>query len=195
MRETDLFQALRPWLMAATGIEVIEAHPSAPRPEGEYVEVNLIEAVKLAHAVTYLYEEDDTPESDGIKDLYQVPVIPFEWLYSINVYASDPVDKARQVVTWASCDAGAFHLHPLIAQPIERIRRLPVLIDGKWEGRAQFELAIRGYVKRGVITDGAGNEIQIGRVPIDEVLEGTITLGPTDRPGLVSGDYQKPEGD
>lgn len=181
--------------MAATGIEVVEAHPAAPRQPGEYIEVNLIEAAKLAHAVTYLYEEDDVPESDGIKNLYQVPVLPFEWLYSIHIYASDPIDKARQIVTWASCDAGAFHLHPLIAQPIERIRRLPAHIDGKWEGRAQFELTIRGYVKRGVITDGAGNEIQIGRVPIDEVLEGTITLGPTDRPGLVSGDYQKPEGD
>lgn len=192
MRETDLFQALRPWLKEATGIEVIEAHPDGPRPQGEYASVNLIEAQRLSLPVVNLYEEEAEAGPDGIKSLHQVPVIPFEWLYSINVFASDPVDCARRAATWSMSDAAALRLYPLIVEPIDRIRRLPVEIDGVWEGRAQFELAVRGYVKRGVITDGAGTEIEIGRVPVDEILEGTVTLGPRDNPDLVSGEYHKP---
>lgn len=178
--------------MEATGIEVIEAHPDGPRPQGEYVSVNLIEAERLSLPVVNLYEEEAAAQPDGIKNLHQVPVLPFEWLYSVNVFASDPVDRARRVATWSLSDAAALKLYPLIIEPIDRIRRLPVEIDGVWEGRAQFEIAIRGYVKRGVITDGAGNEIEIGRVPVDEILEGTVTLGPRDNPDLVSGEYHKP---
>ncbi|MCO5085152.1 MAG: hypothetical protein M9939_26635 [Mesorhizobium sp.] len=174
---------------------MIEAHPSAPRPPGEYVMVNLIAGTALGHAVAYAYEEEAEEETDGVKNLYQVPVLPFEWLYSIHVYAADPLDRARRAVTWASGDAGAFRLWPLLVQPIRDIRRVPELVDGKWEGRAQFDMAIRGYVSRGVITDGAGTEIEIGRIPVDEVLEGTVTLGPTTNPDLVSGDYAKPTGD
>lgn len=192
MRETDLFHALRPWLMEATGIKVIEAFPDAPRPQGEYLSVNLIEASRLSLPVTNVYEEAAVAGPDGIKDLHQVPVLPFEWLYSVNVFASDPVDRARRVASWSLSDAAALKLYPLILEPIDRIRRLPVEVDGNWEGRAQFEMAIRGYVKRGVITDGAGTEIEIGRVPVDEILEGTVTLGPRENPDLVSGDYHKP---
>lgn len=192
MREADLFQALRPWLAEATGIDVYEAFPQAPRPKGPYVSVNLIEGRRLGMAVANVYEEEEQPGGDGIKDLYQIPVMPFEWLYSINIYDPNPMDRARRVATWSLSDAAAFKLFPLIIEPIDRIRRMPAEIDGEWEGRAQFDMAIRGYVKRGVITDGAGTEIEIGRVPVDEVLEGTITLGPRENPDLVSGEYQKP---
>lgn len=191
MRETDLFTALRPWLQEATGIEVIEAYPDGPRPVGPYATVNLTASERLNGPMAYVYEEGEE-DAEGIKDLFQIPVVPMEWRYSINIFASDPIDLANRLILWTQSDGAALRAWPLLVQPISGARRLPADVDGSWEGRAQLDLAIRGYIKRGTITDGAGNEILIGRVPVDDVIEGTVTLGPDTNPDLVSGDYHKP---
>jgi hypothetical protein len=191
LREVDLFTALRPWLAEATGIEVIEAYADGARASGAYISVNLIASERLGLAVTTVYEEG-AEGVDGIKELFQIPVLPMEWRYSINVFAPDPIDIANRIMMWSQSDGAALRLWPLLIQPITGAKRLPVEVDGQFEGRAQMDIAIRGYIKRGTITDGAGNEILIGRVPVDDIIEGTITLGPDTNPDLVSGDYFKP---
>lgn len=193
MREVDLFQALHPWLRAATGIEVIEAHSNAPTPAGAYLSVNMYLATPRTQYATQMnYEEAPIASGDGIKDLFQVPVIEMEWVYSLNIYAENSVDFGRRIISWCMSDGAALLLYPLMAQPVERVRRLPEMVENKWQDRSQLDLTIRGFVKRGVITDGDGQEIEIGRIPVDEVLHGTITVGPFDKPDLISQDYSKP---
>lgn len=178
--ETALFDRLRGWAMAITNTETIKDHPGAPRPPGTYIMVNLISARRPRLAPCVVYEDVTI---GGVERVEQRNAEEWEWVFSINVYAPNSIDRARRLIS--STDVGSVaidHLHPLAIQKVSGIRRLPEEVEGHWEDRSQFDLTATGIVLEGFL--------------IDVVEEGRFVIVPGNRsddggPEII-GEFERP---
>jgi len=214
MTEGALFDILRAWLASATGLAtVIEDHPGAPRPSGAYVMVNVIRSGPLhPEAFDRQFAENPAYEVGDDFPILDRPVGEWEWTASINVYASDAGDRLRRVTMWAASPGAIEKLHPLVLGPLSAIRRLPELINGKWEGRAQLDMSIRGIVTDDVPIDviekvvvdfgvarnvDASQEPQADDHPFGSAVAGSELVAAPTIAGVVTGelDVQFAEGD
>ena len=161
MTEAGLFDVLRPFVAAATGLSVIEDHPGAPRPVGPYVMLNVIgSGPDQPGAYDIEFEEIEGATAEPVAEK---PALTWVWTVSVNAYASDAGDRLRRLTSWIASPSALLRISPLTFGLVSPIRRLPELIDGRWEGRAQMDITVRGLVTE--------------PVPIDVVEEASVALG------------------
>lgn len=165
MTEAEIFDRLRPWVMAATGLpEVIADHPGAPRPSLPYGMINIIRSGPVhEHAFDRRFAPNPAHEDDGdLQPVLERPQVEWEWMASINAYATDAGDRLRGLRMWIASPGAEALLSPLVVASASEIRRLPELVGERWEGRAQMDMTIRGLVA--------------ADVPIDVIEEATASF-------------------
>lgn len=175
MTEADLFDLLRPWVLAATGLpECIRDHPGAPRPAGAYAMLNLISS-RSAHPPLReeLVATGADPE-DGAPFLSR-PVTEWERTVSVNIYGTDAFDRMERLRAWTETAAGLMLLGPATISRVSDVRRLPELVGSVWEGRAQMDIDIRG-----VTAIGTGAPVDVAERVIVEIGAPRTTALPDD---------------
>lgn len=179
MTDSEVHAAVMSWLASVTGVMVIKAHSGGTRPPKPYIMVNLVRAEDLRqHATLTEYADTGDVNEDGKPIISAAPVMEIEWFFSIHAYGDNHMDLLRKVRSAAHTLQRMEALNPaLTIQEVGAVNSVPEYVNEAWETRAQVDLYVRGIVRDGAI--------------VDEILEGAITLGPTDRPGLVSGEYSK----
>lgn len=149
MTEDELYSHLIAWLRHRSGLQtIIRDHIGKPRPSGEYGMVNLIRSRKL-HDLPSNHEYINIPTSVD-EPVIQIPVMDWEWAFSFNVYATGATDFARKIITAGSTQAGMESLGPLSLNRVSEMRRIPELVGGVWEDRAQLDLFIHGRARDGL---------------------------------------------
>lgn len=151
MTEIELYNHVQAWVKRFSKLpKVIRDHPGKVRPDGPYGMLNLIRSERVHEPVTIEYEAIPDAAAEPFE---QIPVTEWEWVFSFNVYASGATDYARRVETAGSVQAGLETLLPLTLHTTSAIRRIPELIEGKWEDRVQMDLTIRGMAHDGIPVD------------------------------------------
>jgi hypothetical protein len=134
-------------------VDVIRSHQNGPRPVGPY-------------AMLTLQGERDTMESDCVAyteidigtvqdpDLRVVAETrrAMEFLFDIDIFASDALDRARQL-SIAVQTAGAWVDTAIIVREVKAPTFSPELVQQRWEGRARFELVLAAMVKSKTLID------------------------------------------
>lgn len=162
--ESVVLARLRSWAKDVTGYDdghVINDRPGAPRPTGPYIMLNVLSADLIAEMGCRLYEhpagdEEDEGEAGGpdAGPMIERRAADWEWIVSVNVYAPQALDEARQLVnSTRSPTINSTHLRPMVFRRASNIRRLPELIEGRWEGRAQFDVTVAGCALDGFLVD------------------------------------------
>lgn len=163
--EDALFAKLRGWVRAVHDIECIKDHPGAPRPEGPYVMLNAINARRMREMGAILYEEET-----GDEQVTERRATDWEWTWSVHCYAADAMDRCRLLV--GSLEIGTIrvdHLYPLVFRRTSDVRRLPEMVQGGFEGRAQFDLVIAATVLDGFLVDVAETGVVTYREPLRNI--------------------------
>lgn len=162
MTELQQFAALRTWLLAVTGLpEIIRAHPSGARPAGVYGMLNLIRSERVNWPDDFEYEAVADPGDD--EPFEEVPVEEWAFTWSFNAYGTGCADALAKVISTTQSSAALLPLRPLTLHETSAIRRLPELINERWEERAQMDLTVHAVIRH--------------RFPVD-VAEGvTVTIG------------------
>lgn len=162
--EDAIYARLRGWARDVTGLDdghVIEDHPGAPRPLGPYAMFNIISAERIAEMGCRLYEhpagdEEDEGEEGGpdLGPMIERRATDWEWTVSVNLYGGPSLDLARVLVnSTLSPTITGRHLRPMVFRRASMVRRMPELIEGKWEPRAQFDLTVAGCALDGFLVD------------------------------------------
>ena len=149
---------LREWVLfhLQSDREVIFDSQNGDRPTGSYVMLNMIEAKRIQMRMDVDY--DVNPAFDGTDandaELMANPCAEWEWNFSVNAYSVDAINTLSTLKSAAEIDEIESGLLPLIVFNVSDIRRLPELINERWEERAQMDVALRGYVNtRGTLVD------------------------------------------
>lgn len=152
MSEEELFDKVVAWFKLRSGLpEVIRDHQSGPRPNGPYGMVNMLSGDKVHYfpsETEYVIIPDATEEP-----MVAVPVLEWEWVFSLNVYAPGASDYMRKTIAAGSHQAGTEALLPFVVNRFSGVRRIPEEIEGKWEDRVQADIYIRGIARDGVPVD------------------------------------------
>ena len=165
--EIGVYAAVRRAVLDLTGLgqgQVIFDRPSGPRPTGPYVMLNVISAERVREMGARLYEAlpggaDGPGEGEGEGDAENPsepgPVLErraqdWEWVVSVNVYGPQALDTARYLTNATRVPGVALSLFaPLTPRATSLVRRIPELVLGTWEARAQFDLTVAGTVLDG----------------------------------------------
>lgn len=144
MTELQQFAALRTWLLAITSLpEIIRAHPSGARPADAYGMLNLIRSERVNWPDDFEYEAragDDEPFDE-------VPVEEWAFTWSLNAYGAGCADALARVVSTTQSAAALAPLRPLTLHETSAIRRLPELIEERWEERVQMDLTVHAVIR------------------------------------------------
>jgi len=185
MFEQTQFDLLRAWTIRATGLpDVVLAHQSAPRPTTDYGLLNLIRSTKIHRPVEYLFEDNTSPEAVAGDEppFYEIAVQEYEYTWSFQVYAQNPITVANRLTPWKTTQAGREMLGPLNMFKVGDTQKVPELVENSWNDRALLELQVRTYVCTGTSNYGV-NEVMLGRVPVD-VAESVSVLFPGTTPAI-----------
>lgn len=185
MYERKQFNLLRGWIMAGTSVpEVIFAHPDAPRPQTDYISLNLTRSTRIGYPMDIVYE---------VNPLYLGPVVapfnpnepehPFlartvqeiEFVWSLHAFSRDPINLVNRLQPWWWQQQGRELLEPLNIFRIADVQRIPEFINQNWNERAVTELFVRSYVCTGTTQYGT-QQVLLGHVPTDtiEMVETSI---------------------
>lgn len=150
MTEDEQFNALRSWLMTATGLpEIIKAHQDGPRVAGPYGVLNLLNSIRLHFDVRMTYIDNpayDAGNPGAAEPFIARSEIPTEWVWSFNVYASGAFGYAEAAKNAAGTGLTQKSLGPLLSvNRTSLVRRIPAPVDQRWEDRAQIDLHLQGY--------------------------------------------------
>lgn len=152
MTEDDLFEKVVKWFRLRSGIaRIAVANESGSQREGAYGVVNLVEGRKV-HLFPSETEYINIPDATD-EPVLEVPVLEWEWRFSLNVYAKGSTNYLRKVVSAGTTQAGMEPLLPFTVHRFSDVRRIPEQVDGKWEDRAQVDMFIRGLARDGVPVD------------------------------------------
>ena len=149
---------LRAWVLfhLKNDREVIFDHQNGDRPTGSYVMLNMIEAkrIQMRMDVDYTANAAYDGTAGGEAELNAFPCAEWEWRFSVNAYSVDALNTLSTLKSAAEIDEVESGLLPMIVFDVSDIRRLPELINERWEERAQMDVALRGYVNtRGTLVD------------------------------------------
>jgi hypothetical protein len=166
--EDDLYRTVATWVKRFSKLpKVIADRPGKPRPDSAYGMLNLIRSQRVHLPTAIEYEAIPGATAEPFE---QTPVIEWEWVFSFNVYATNATDYARRVETAGSVQAGLETLQPLTLHTSSAIRRLPEMIQGKWEDRVQMDLTFRGMARDGIPVDVVEHVPVTFRAPVNRAL-------------------------
>lgn len=135
-----------------TFTRVIRAWQNAKRPDGAYAMIQLLGERDLNEAECFAYAEIAYPGA-GLPRLVQTQTRARAFLFDVEIFASNAVDRARNLVNAAETPASAVTLAPWIAAEVKGIRHMPELVQQRWEGRAIVGLELRGMVQMRAVID------------------------------------------
>jgi len=161
--------ALRVWVLGVSSIETIFTPTNAPRPAGQYIIVDVSQAIPIGQE-----ESEATLLDDESIDIdYSTP---YDVFLSINIYRDDIAkldaftlatklrDSLSRVTVTDQLYAAGLGLHRA-----GEVNEIPEVINKKTEGRAQFDcfFFIRSLDEENIET--------IQKVEITNELDGTTT--------------------
>lgn len=191
MFEQTQFDLLRSWVIAATELDdVILAFPSAPRPTTDYGLLNLTRSDTIGRPVEIQFENN--PDHTGVEDDPETPAWEFvtqeyEFIWSLQIYANDPVNVANRLRPWFHLNSGREMLAPLNVFSLGSVLRVPEKVNQNWQDRATTEIKVRAYVCTGT-TNYGNTQVLLGRVPVDlvEIIDFTVDSGITNQTEQVT---------
>lgn len=147
MKDDEIIGEVITWLETITGVTVIEAYQSGPRPAIPYVMVNMTGTVDVRdHAQDIEYTGDQA-----------APVLEIEWQFSIHAFGvtgSVCTDLLRPIRSAIELTQVMEPLWPkLVVHDISQVRSVPEWINEAWEPRAQLDMMLRGLTRDGFVID------------------------------------------
>ncbi len=131
---TNIENALRVWAVGVTGIEVIFAHPNAPRPVVPYVLIHLVQNVPIGIQESELTLLGDTSVDIDYSNVEELFISINVFYASAHQTATKLKDSlARITVTDQLFAAGIGYKNATAVHDI------PEEINKQWEERAQFD--------------------------------------------------------
>jgi len=131
---TNIENALRVWVVGVTGIEVIFAHPNAPRPTSAYVLIHVMQSVPIGiqeAELTLLENKSVDIDYSNVEELFISINIFYANAYQTATKLKDSL--ARVTVTDQLFAAGLGYKNATAVNDI------PEEINKKWEERSQFD--------------------------------------------------------
>lgn len=140
MTEDDFYSALIAWVKEVTSLTlVIRAYENGPRPSGVYASVNLLSSENLGIDTT-CYEVADP---DNNVDVAETVVGRRIFMVSINVFRSDDgvglCEKLKASLRGDRIHRDFFSENGIGFVRASGVRRLPELVQNKYENRAEFD--------------------------------------------------------
>ncbi len=135
-----------------TFTRVIRAWQNAKRPDGAYAMIQLLAERDLNEAECFSYAEIAYPGT-GLPRFVQTQTRVKAFLFDIEIFATDAVDRARDLINALETPAAAVTLAPWIAAEVKGIRHAPELVQQRWEGRAIVGIELRGMVDSSAVVD------------------------------------------
>lgn len=148
MTEEEMYNKLVVFVRDASGLDTIRDQQNGPRFNEDYGMINLISLTENGEVSCRSYTRTGTVPTETVTEFI---ARHWTWVFSINFYHKYPTDAARKVID--KMDREGNPLHPCVVEGFSPVRRLPELINKRWEPRSQFDVTISGIVKDGVIID------------------------------------------
>lgn len=184
--EEQQFDLLRAWIMKATAVpEVILAYPDAPRPDTDYMTLNLTRSNRIQRPMDWDVETNPNyvDINSTVEPFFAVSIQEIEFVWSLHAFSKNPINLVNRLLPWQFLPQGREMLGPLNMFRIGDVQRMPERVDQQWNDRAITELFVRSYVCTGT-TEYGSDTVLIGQVPTDTAEMATISF-PNMQPPLV----------
>lgn len=161
MNDANLWAAVVQRIAAITGLTVIQTEQGGPRPSLPYITVSFLGSRSLREHprdIDWNPERADDPGPDtagNYVDVTATPLIDTEWHFSISAYDATvctgfllPIRSAYELSQILE------PLFPLLSvNDMSRVRRIPEMVNAKWEERAQCDIFVHGVTRNGFVVD------------------------------------------
>lgn len=185
--EQEQFDLLRLWILQATKVpEVILAYPNAPRPDTDYMTLNLTRSNRIQRPMDWVIETNpDYVDTDSqVEPYFLVSVQEIEFVWSLHAFSKNPINLVNRLLSWQFSQQGREMLGPLNMFRIGDVQRVPEVVDQHWNERAITELFVRSYVCTGT-TEYGTDTVLIGQVPTDTAEMATINFPNMQSPQIL----------
>lgn len=155
MTGNEVHEELIVWLAGITKIKVIKDRQSVKSPPLPYIVVDLANVVdRDQHVTDILYEELETENSEGQKEIEATPRLEVEWTFLVQAYGAGGFELLRRVAAASHLSQMTENLMPhLIVHDVSTINTIPEYIGQRWEPRAQTNITLRGVTDDGFVID------------------------------------------
>ena len=148
MTEDDIETALVTWLNVQTGYTTIRAYQDGPRPALPYLTTHLTNVREVReHPQTIAYHETANVNTSGEQEVVAIPVIEYEWEFSLTCYGAQPATPLREVKSLSQVTQRMEPMFPaLTIFDTKHVNLVPEYVQNAWEPRAKMRTMIRGLI-------------------------------------------------
>lgn len=161
MTDADLWEAMVKQVAAITGLVTIQSEGSGPRPALPYCVVSFLGSRSVREhprMIDWTPDRVDEPDPDtggNLADITATPLIDTEWHFS--VFAYDETICTGRLLPLRSAYELSQILEPMFptlsVNDMSQVRRVPEVINKKWEERAQCDIFVHGVTRNGFVAD------------------------------------------
>ena len=143
------------WLAGLLAITVIKDRQQGHRPDLPYGMLDLANWSPLGENVRdVLYEELETTNSEGLKEVQATPDYEIEWVFLFFVYGDGGADLMRRLHSAWRLTQIQEPINPaLTVHEVSTANSVPELIKEVWEPRTQVNIVVRGVSSDGFVID------------------------------------------
>lgn len=155
MNGNEVHEELVVWLSGITAMKVIKDRQSIKSPALPYIVVDFANvADRDQHVTDIVYEELETTNTAGKKEIQATPRMEEEWTFLVQAYGEAGLDALRRVKSAAQLSQMTENLLPrLVVHEVGVINSIPEFIGQRWEPRAQTNITLRGVTSDGFVVD------------------------------------------
>lgn len=155
MTDLEVLEETIVWLAGIMEITVIKDRQSVNRPPLPYATAEIANIRDVyQHPRDILFEELESENSEGLKEIKATAEVEVEWALLVNVYGDQPTRYLRKVAGAALLAQKNESLMPrLVVHEVGTINAIPEFIGQRWEPRAQTTLTLRGTSSDGFVVD------------------------------------------
>jgi len=146
MTDQEIWGEAVKWVSEITGLTVIKSRQSGARPSQPYMMVDLVGVEDIRQfPANVSFEETDTLNSEGEKEVLARPLVESEWTFLLFSYGDEPMAPLGRLKRAMHIREAVQSLHGqgVVIHDTGRINSIPEEIGGRWEPRAQMNLFLR----------------------------------------------------
>jgi len=151
----QVHEAVIGWLSGLTGATFIKDRQGIARPAMPYGIVEVASWKDLTERPSDdQWDELETLNSAGLKDLKATPLIAIEWTFAVLIYGSEAQNLFRLIQAGIRLSQKQEPLLPyLVVHDLGPVGSVPELVDEVWEPRSHAALTVRGWNTDGFVID------------------------------------------
>lgn len=159
--DDDIWGAMVQRVAAITGLQTIRSEQGGNRPALPYAVVNFLGTRPLRdhpRGIDWTPEREDEGPDDTAgfpPDVTVIPLIDTEWHFSIHAYdegvATGLLRPLRSAFELSQIMEPVYPF--LVVNDMSQVRRIPEVVNKKWEERAQCDIFLHGVTRDGFVID------------------------------------------